>query len=115
MKNYIQHGRTVTLPAPVALVSGQGFLVGSIFAVANFAAAQSAPVEGDVEGVFDLPKTDAQAWTVGAPIYWDNTNGCCTTSSASNANKLIGAAMLPVANTAGLTTGRVRLNGAFVS
>jgi predicted RecA/RadA family phage recombinase len=113
MRNFVQKGRTVTLPAPYAVASGAGLLVGSIFGVANFAAVQGANVEADVVGVFDLPKTDAQAWTVGALIYWDDTNKVCTTVSSTN--KLIGVALSAVANTAGLTTGRVRLNGYFAS
>ena len=63
--------------------------------------------------MFDLPKADTQAWTVGALVYWDDVNKVCTTVAGSL--KLIGVATLPVANTAGLTTGRVRLNGYFVS
>ncbi|GEP11814.1 DUF2190 family protein [Methylobacterium gnaphalii] len=109
MKNRIQKGDTVTLIAPYDVASGGGLLVGSVFGVANFAALSGAPVEADVVGVFDLAKADAQAWAQGAKIYWDNTAKVCTTVNTSNT--LIGAAMLAVANTAGLTVGRVRLNG----
>ena len=34
MKNYVQPGNTITLTAPYAVTSGDGFLVGSIFGVA---------------------------------------------------------------------------------
>ena len=34
MKNFVQHGLTVTLAAPAAVTSGSGVLVGAIFGVA---------------------------------------------------------------------------------
>lgn len=110
MKNYVQKGEVLTLVAPYAVVSGGGLLVGSIFAVASGDAANGAPVEGVTCGVFDLPKTSAQAWTVGAKVYWDNTNKVATTTVTSNT--LIGVAVADAANPSAI--GRVRLNGTFV-
>ena len=66
----------------------------------------------NLTGVYDLPKTASQAWTVGAKVYWDNTAKACTTTVGSNT--LIGIAVLAVGGGAGETTGRVRLNGAAV-
>ena len=109
MKNYVQEGKTLSLTAPYAVASGAGFLVGTLFAVAAGAADNAAPVEGVTEGVFDLVKVGSQAWTVGAAIYWDDTNKRCTTVSTSNT--LIGKAVAAVGSGAGETTGRVRLNG----
>lgn len=111
MKNYVQRGDVLTLIAPYAVASGAGLLVGSIFGVATADAASGAEVETKTEGVFDLAKTSAQAWTAGVLIYWDNTNKVATTSSSDN--KLIGAATRAAANPS--ATGRVRLNGAFIS
>lgn len=111
MKNFVQPGRTVTLPAPYTVASGAGLLVGALFGVANYAALANEPVEADVEGVFDLPKANNEAWTIGAKVYWDNTAKVCTVAAAGGANTLIGAALLPVGSAAGLTAGRVRLNG----
>lgn len=110
MKNYVQKGKTLTLPAPYDRVSGQGALVGSIFGVAANDVLSGANGEFEVTGVYDLAKTSAQAWTVGALIYWDDTNKVATTTSTSN--KLIGVAVAVAANPS--ATGRVRLNGAFV-
>ena len=111
MKNFIQTGETLTLSAPYQVNSGKGFLVGSIFAVAASTAANGAEVEGVTTGVFELDKADSQAWTVGAKIYWDNTNKVCTTTASGNT--LIGVAAVAVAATAGLILGKVRLNGSF--
>lgn len=110
MKNYVQEGCTLTMTAPAGgVVSGSAYLIGGLIVVAQISAAEGQPFEGATEGVFDLPKADSQAWVEGAKVYWDNTNKVCTTTATSNT--LMGCAVLAVANTAGLTTGRVRLNG----
>ena len=111
MKNYVQPGTTLTLTAPYAVTSGDGLLVGSIFGVAAGDAASGATVEAALTGVFDLTKIGSQAWTVGAKVYWDNTNKRCTTVATDNT--LIGVAVDAVAGGAGDTIGRVRLNGSF--
>ena len=107
MQNYIGKGDVVIVSAPSGgVTSGQAVKVGDFFGVAQLAAAEGADVPIAMEGVFDLPKTSAQAWTVGVKIYWDATNSVCTT--ASSGNKLIGGAVLAAANPSG--TGRVLLN-----
>ena len=111
MKNYVQPGNTLTLTAPYPVTSGHGLLVGSIFGVAAGDAASGATVEAALTGVFDLTKIGSQAWTVGAKIYWDDTNKRCTTVATDNT--LIGVAVDAVAGGAGDTIGRVRLNGSF--
>jgi predicted RecA/RadA family phage recombinase len=111
MKNYVQPGNTLTLTAPYAVTSGDGLLVGSIFGVAAGDAASGATVEAALTGVFDLTKIGSQAWTVGAKVYWDDTNKRCTTVATDNT--LIGVAVEAVAGGAGDTIGRVRLNGSF--
>ena len=111
MKNYTQAGERVTLAAPYDVLSGGGLLVGSIFGVAINDALSGASVETAVEGVFRLAKTSAQAWTVGALIYWDNTNKVAT--STASTNKLIGVATAVADNPS--ATGLVRLNGAFIA
>ena len=107
MKNYIQDGVNVTVAAPADVTSGAGVLVGTLFGVASTDAASGAQVAIVTTGVFELPKTTAQAWTVGAAIYWDNTNTVATT--ASSGNTLIGKALAAAANPS--ATGIVRLDG----
>lgn len=108
-KNYIQEGDTLTLPAPYAVSSGQGALIGVLFGVALVTLANAESGSFMVEGVFDLAKTSAQAWTIGARIYWDDTAKVCTTTATSNT--LIGVAVAVAANPS--STGRVRLNSSF--
>jgi len=107
MKNYVQDGTTVSLSAPYDVASGGGLLVGALFGVALSAAANGAAVQAVTRGVFALPKTNAQAWTQGAKVYWDNTAKEVTTTSTSNT--LIGCALVAAANPS--ATGMVRLNG----
>lgn len=107
MKNFVQEGDILTLTAPYAVASGAGLLVGSIFAIATNAAASGDPVEGVREGVFTHAKTSAQAWTVGAKIYWDNTAKVMTTTATDNI--LVGAAAAVAANPS--ATGTVLLDG----
>lgn len=111
MNNFVQPGKTITLPAPYDVKSGQGLLVGLIFAIALFDALQGEPVEAVTEGVFDLTRaTGANTdYAIGARIYWDNTNRR-TTKTATD-NTLIGVAIKTAA--VGDATGRIRLNGSF--
>ncbi|MBF0115662.1 MAG: DUF2190 family protein [Magnetococcales bacterium] len=106
MKNFVQPGDTVTVIAPVAVNSGDGLLVGTLFGVALSTAAVSANVEMVTEGVVDLPKS-AVAVTQGARVYWDDTAKNVTTTAG--ANTLIGCAIVPAP--VGDGTVRVRLNG----
>lgn len=110
MKNFIQAGNVVTLPAPTGgVLSGGGMLVGSIFGVAAYDAAQGADVECALTGIFELPKATG-AITVGAKVYWDNTAKNVTTTSSGNS--LIGVAARPA--TSDDATVQVRLNGTSV-
>lgn len=107
MKNYVDSGDTVTVTAPAAVASGAGVLIGSLFGVAQGAAANGASLVIVTKGVFNLTKVGSQAWTVGVKVYWDNTNKRCTTVSTDNT--LIGVATEAVGSGAGETVGRLRL------
>jgi predicted RecA/RadA family phage recombinase len=105
-RNFVQPGDTLTLTAPRTLASGDGFMVGGIFAVALAAAATGKPVEARRVGVFDLTKLAGAAWTPGQKLYWDNT--AFNVTGTANAN-LIGAA--PQAAASAAVVGRVLLTG----
>ncbi len=107
MRNFITPGEHVTITAAAAITSGQPVLVGDLFGVAQGDAAIGEDVVIVRRGVFELPKTSAQAWTVGAKVYWDGTNNVCTTTASGN--KLIGVAVAVAANPS--ATGRVLLDG----
>ena len=113
MKNYVQKGETITLTAPYAVSAGGGALVGSVFGVATNDFANGEDGEFQVAGVFDLTRETGAStgFTQGSLIYWDNTNKRITKTVSTN--KLIGVAAKTAADSD--ATGRVRLNGAFIS
>jgi predicted RecA/RadA family phage recombinase len=108
MKNFVQPGEVLTIPAPAAVLSGGPVSAGVLFGVAQHAAASGVAVDIATRGVFELAKTSAQAWTVGAAIYYIPTTGLCTTATTAG-NLLIGVAAAAAANPS--ATGLVRLNG----
>lgn len=109
MKNFRQKGDTCTFVAPAAVASGGGFQVGRLFAVANTDAEQGDEVEGDLVGVFELPKSNAANTNAnaGALAYWDNAAKQVT--KTADANLLIGAFLANAA--AADASCVVRLNG----
>ena len=107
--NLLSQGDNLTLPAPYDVSSGGGVLIGAIFGIASCDAASGDDVVIATRGVYSMPKTSAQAWTVGAKIYWDDTAKVAT--SVSTSNTLIGVAMAVAANPS--AAGQVRLNGSF--
>lgn len=109
MKNFVQPGDLLTVPAPADVLSGELVKVGVLVGVASADALSGADVSIATVGVFDLAKTTAQAWTVGAAIYMVPGTKLCTTAATAG-NVLIGAAAAAAANPSAI--GRVRLNGA---
>jgi|SRR5579859_723058 len=89
MNNFKKQGDTITLPAPYAVASGGGALIGAIFAVAMTAYAANAIGEFRRTGQFAFPRATGAANTAGAKAYWDDTNKVVTPTAG--ANKLIGA------------------------
>lgn len=110
MKNYVYSGRTMTVAAPYDVASGGLVVVGGLFGVAAHAALTGQDVEIQIGGVYtDIPKTSAQAWTLGAKVYWDAANKLATTTAAGNTP--IGIAAAGAGNPSGF--GSVRLNSSF--
>jgi predicted RecA/RadA family phage recombinase len=106
MKNFTQTAAVVSLPAPYDVLSGGGALVGKLFGVAVTDGQAGDDVAFNVTGAFDLPKTSAQAWTIGALVYWDDTAKAVTTTASTNVQ--IGHALAVAANPSAV--GRVRLS-----
>lgn len=72
MKNFLEDGDIVTVPAPTGgVLSGQFVVVGGFFGVAQINAAEAADVPLVREGIFTLPKATGAAWTKGDLLYWD--------------------------------------------
>jgi predicted RecA/RadA family phage recombinase len=110
MKNLVQTGDVVTITAAAVGTSGSGLLIGRLFGILVADVDVAEQVELALTGVYTLPKTEAQAWTFGAAIYWDDANAVCTTTVGTNVK--IGHALADAANPS--TAGTVRLSGAPV-
>lgn len=109
MRNYVQPGKTLTIPAPTGgVVSGSFYKIGAVFGVAAITAAETVPFDLETGEVYDLPKTSAEAWAVGDAIY-ATSGGIMTTVSSGNTK--VGVAVAAAANPSGI--GRVRLNDNF--
>ncbi|SEN58216.1 Predicted phage recombinase, RecA/RadA family [Gemmobacter aquatilis] len=107
MKNYIQKGDTLTIPAPAAVASGFPVIAGAIVGIASGGAASGAPVDVATVGVFELPKVAADNFVVGAAVYWDVTAELATSTATDN-TKLGVAVATAAASTASVN---VRLSG----
>lgn len=106
MRNFIQDGDSLTVTAPYAVSSGAGVQVGTaLFGVATATAANAAEVVIKTAGVFDLAAKTTDTCSVGAKLYWDNTNKELTTTSSGN----LACAIALVAKVNPDTTARVLL------
>jgi predicted RecA/RadA family phage recombinase len=94
------------------VVTGSGYLIGSLFVVATKTVAETLPFEGLVKGVVDLPKVADEGWTENLKLYWD-TSPAGLTKEASG-NTLIGVAVTPVSAVVTLATDALAADLAIV-
>jgi predicted RecA/RadA family phage recombinase len=82
--NFRHPGEVLTMAAPTGgILSGEGRMFGALFGVAQFTAAEAAPVEVGVEGVWVLPKpSSVTTFAVGARVFWDDAAKLCKTTGA---------------------------------
>lgn len=108
MKTFIQNGEVIAVTAPTGgVASGDGVVVGALFGIAAFPAAEGEPVEIATRGVYVLPKEPTAVIAAGAHVAWDATE---------KRIDLPGTAVYPVgiatkAASNGITTVHVRLDG----
>ncbi|MBK5933179.1 putative RecA/RadA family phage recombinase [Rhodovulum imhoffii] len=104
MRNYVQPGDTITIPAPGPVLSGQIVTVGALTGIASGNAEIGENVALSVAGVFDLPKVDAEALALGDEV---EVSGGEVTALASGSR--LGVVIADAA--ANDATARVRLTG----
>lgn len=91
MRNFVQHGEVMEIPAPAGGARSGDFLVqGALFGVAAHDAAATDPVRVRRGGVYRQTAAPGQAWTQGQPLYWDAAAKAFT--STASGNTLVGAA-----------------------
>ena len=108
MKNYVQAGDNITITAAADLTSGDAVAAGLLVGIAQETVLSGDDVVIVTKGVFEVPKTSAQAWTVGQAIYLIPSTGNFTTATTAG-NIFCGVAVEAAANPS--DTGLVRLNG----
>ena len=115
MKNYLQKGEAIYVPAPSpGIVSGQCAMVGAgIFGVFAEDAATGVTVALWVKGIYSLPKVSAQAWALGDALFWDPVAARVTnapgslqrigfaTAIAANPSSTGNVLLIPVSDAAG--------------
>lgn len=109
MKNYVQTGDNLTIPAPVDILSGDVVSVGSLIGIAAENALTGNDFDLVTRGVYSLPKVAALAIAIGDKVYWDNAAKLVTKTASGKT--LLGVAVTAAANPSGSVD--VRLNGSF--
>lgn len=107
MKNYVQRGDTLSIPAPADIASGEVVISGSIIGVAAGDALTGETVDVSTVGVFDLPKVSALAISVGDIVYYDTATDLVNKTSSGNTK--VGVAVTAAANPSASVN--VRLSG----
>ncbi len=92
MKNYVQQGILVTIPAPYDVKSGDAVWQGAFFGFAATDAAKGEDVAVQTAGVFDTTK-DNSTFEVGDAVFWHSSKKAFTKTSAANVSAKIGVAV----------------------
>lgn len=109
MKNYVQKGDNITVTATTAATSGEGVLIGNLFGIAAGTVEVGDLLDLATTGVFRMAKVNTDAFSVGAPVYFDEATNLVTTDDDSGNNFEIGVAITTSGNPSGAVS--VRLHG----
>jgi len=107
MRNFVQSGDCLTIPAPVDVLSGAVVISGAIIGIAAGDALSGADVDVETRGVFTLPKVSALAISVGDTLYYDSATKLVNKTASGNTK--IGTAVTAAANPSDSVN--VRLSG----
>jgi predicted RecA/RadA family phage recombinase len=112
MKNYVQRGENITVPAPAPATSGAVVKVGDLIGIASGDAAEGEPLDLVTVGVFEMPKVvAADAFPLGGAAFWRASDGLVTIDDDEGDHPKLGIAVAAAAASTGFV--RVRLNGTF--
>lgn len=99
MRNYLQPGVNLTLPAAADIKSGDVFILGAITGIAAGDALEDEMVDVVTSGVFSVAKVGAESFNVGDPVYFASATKLAT-STASGNTKIGTAVKVAVAGSA---------------
>lgn len=84
MRIFLTNGDKVELTAPGGgVTAGLGYVVGSVFVVAESTVAAAAKFIGQKNGMVRIPKNATEALTEGQIAYWDNAAKAVRNASAA--------------------------------
>ena len=83
MRNFVQPGWNLTIPAPADVVSGQMVQVGALFGVATHDALNGEDLTLATEGVFEVGKTAPLTINLGDRLFFDSGNSVVNKTSAA--------------------------------
>lgn len=94
MRNWKSDGGTVNMFAPAGgVVSGQPYLLGDFFAVANETKTAGVLVGFTQFGVFyNQPKTTGETWAQGDRLFWDTSTLKLSNAGSGSGRFLVGYA-----------------------
>lgn len=98
MNTWRKNGSVMPVTLSGTVTSGSPITVGELVGVCAVDGVSGEEIEVALHGVHELPKVSAQAWTQGAVLYHDVSEGNITTSADGGANKQIGWAFADAAN-----------------
>lgn len=73
MKNYVQPGDCITIPAPSTIDGGTLVIIGNLIGVASGDAAIGESLDLQTRGVFSYPKDSDVAFDLGDPVFFDGS------------------------------------------
>lgn len=96
MRNYIQKGDNLTIPAPVDTESGAPVLIGNLFGIAAHSALAGEPLTIKRDGVYTMAKEPTAAFTEGELVWFDPATKLLGEQGAGK--HLVGAAVIVAGN-----------------
>ena len=109
MKNFIQPGKSFTVPATADTNSSDPVVMGSLKGIAANTAKAGEDLTINREGVYEVTKDSGAAWSIGDKVYLKD--GTTTFSKTATGNVLFGFAS--EAEVAAATTGKICLADAL--
>lgn len=107
MRNYIQPGDTLTIPAAEAVLSGGVVIAGEIIGIAAGSGSAGDLIDVATVGVFDVPKVAADAIALGDAVFFDLETELATSTAGDNPKLGVATEAAP----ADSATVRFRLSG----
>ena len=84
MKNFVQKGDNLTIPAPIAVTAGDVLVIGDLHGIVAGDAAEDEPCDLVTVGVFSLPKVGADSFALGDGVFYDATTKLATSVATDN-------------------------------